>query len=623
MVVTRKGQSTTTQPTHNINTEANPAMNNQERYPYGMPQTQPEPVIQQVQPNTDQTQPNLQDDLRALREEMATIRRQREADARELAELRRQNAELRNLNQTCVPSTPTAVEESAYHAPTEPVTRSPGTSLIANRAETTVHSLRHPFSRRIMETTLMDHWKNLPIEKYDGTSDPDEHLNVFLTQATLSTQDDSALCRIFPTSLKGRALNWFTKLPNASIDSFGELSSQFTLQFATSKPYRTTSLALTGVRQEKKESLRCFMDRFNRIAMEIGDLNPAVALDRLSTALRPGPFVNSLCKKPPVDMNDLRRRAEKYMQMEELAETRNQARAEENYNRKESGREPTKKFNADPSSSRPPKGPRYTTYTPLNASRAKVLEQALSSEILIIPKRANTPPRADKAKACRFHRNRGHSTEECSALKDKLEDLIKQGHLKNFVSPQDHRPRGRDEEYSRRMSPPRDRRHRSRSAERKDHSRNSREDNARPRKIINTIAGGFAGGGSTSSARKRHLRAVRDVNTVNQQKAPRMPTITFSDRDFRGVDPIQDDPMVISVEMHNCIVKKTLVDQGSSADILYWNTFVQLGIPEESLEPYHEPLVGFSGERVMTRGCIDLYTRFGFDQKISREIKVV
>nr|KYP40725.1 hypothetical protein KK1_037943 [Cajanus cajan] len=80
--------------------------------------------------------------------------------------------------------------------------------------------------------------------------------------------------------------------------------------------------------------------------------------------------------------------------------------------------------------------------------------------------------------------------------------------------------------------------------------------------------------------------------------------------------------MVISVEMHNCIVKKTLVDQGSSADILYWNTFVQLGIPKESLEPYHEPLVGFSGERVMTRGCIDLYTRFGFDQKSSREIKI-
>ncbi|XP_020211150.1 uncharacterized protein LOC109795981 [Cajanus cajan] len=355
--------------------------------------------------------------------------------------------------------------------------------------------------------------------------------------------------------------------------------------------------------------------------MEIGDLNPAVVMDRLSTALRPGPFVNSLCKKPPVDMIDLRRRAEKYMQMEELAETRNQARAEEGHSRKESGREPMRKPNADPSSTRLPRGPRYTTYTPLNASRAKVMEQALASEILVMPKRANTPSRADKAKTCRFHRNRGHSTEECSALKDKLEDLIKQGHLASFVTSQNHQSKGGD--YHSREAPlPRDRHRRSRPAERRDHSRHSREGNDRPRKVINTIAGGFAGGGSTSFARKRHLHAVRSVNSVNQPKMPRMPSITFFDRDFRGVDPILDDPMVISVEMHNCIVKKTLVDQGSSADILYWNTFVQLGIPEESLEPYHEPLVGLSGERVMTRGCIDLYTRFGFDQKYSKEIKI-
>ncbi|XP_020204320.1 uncharacterized protein LOC109789702 [Cajanus cajan] len=435
-----------------------------------MPQTQPDLVIQEVRLSANQAQPDLQDDMRALREEMAAIRRQREADARELAELHRKNAELRSLNQTYVPSTPTLQEESAYHVPTDHMTRTPVTSLIGNKADTSVHSLRHLFSRRIMEATLLDHWKSIPIKKYDGSTDPEEHLNVFLTQATLSTQDDSTLCRIFPTSLKGRALSWFTRLPSSSIDSFNELSSQFTLQFATSKSYRTTSLALAGVRQEKKESPRSFMDRFNKIAMEIGDLNPVVALDRLITALKPGPFVNSLCKKPPVDMNDHRRRAEKYMQMEELAETRNQARAEEAYNRKEPGREPTRKAaNAEPSNPRPPRGPRYTAYTPLNASRAKVLEQALASEVLVIPKRANTPPRADKAKSCRFHRNRGHSTEECSALKDKLEDLIKQGHLGNFVTPQDHRTRGRDQ-HPRETPSQRDRRHMSRSTKRRDHS---------------------------------------------------------------------------------------------------------------------------------------------------------
>nr|KYP34711.1 hypothetical protein KK1_044312 [Cajanus cajan] len=80
--------------------------------------------------------------------------------------------------------------------------------------------------------------------------------------------------------------------------------------------------------------------------------------------------------------------------------------------------------------------------------------------------------------------------------------------------------------------------------------------------------------------------------------------------------------MVISVEIHNCIVRKTLVDQGNSADILYWNTFKQLGIPEAELIPYNEPFVGFSGERVQTKGYIKLSTRFCFDGAEARDIPV-
>ncbi|XP_027337121.1 uncharacterized protein LOC113850777 [Abrus precatorius] len=75
--------------------------------------------------------------------------------------------------------------------------------------------------------------------------------------------------------------------------------------------------------------------------------------------------------------------------------------------------------------------------------------------------------------------------------------------------------------------------------------------------------------------------------------------------------------MVISVDILNCTVRKTLIDQGSLADILYWNTFKQLGIPEEELREYQELLVGFSGEQVETRGCINLYTSFGSDMRES------
>ena len=51
---------------------------------------------------------------------------------------------------------------------------------------------------------------------------------------------------------------------------------------------------------------------------------------------------------------------------------------------------------------------------------------------------------------------------------------------------------------------------------------------------------------------------------------PRMPPITFTDEDFKGVDYRQQaDPMVIVVDIDRFTIRKTLVDQGSSVDILY------------------------------------------------------
>ncbi|XP_020205996.1 uncharacterized protein LOC109791142 [Cajanus cajan] len=358
------------------------------------------------------------------------------------------------------------------------------------------------------------------------------------------------------------------------------------------------------------------MDRFNKATFEIRDLNPAVALHHLTTALKPGPFVNSICKKPPSDMNDLRRRADKYMQMEELAEYCNQARAEPVAKTEKQTEKPYRGRGKELTlRDRPAQGLKYSHYTPLNASRAAVLEQAR----LAVPKRASTPPRADTNKSCRYHRNRGHSTEECVALKDRIEDLIKQGQLQNFIDRPNtsrHRPSYQSQQRDRTEHSKRHRRERSRSHDRKDDQQVSH------RRVINTIVGGFAGGGSTSSAQKRHLRAVRSINSVEQRPGRRMPAITFTDKDFQGIDPVQDDPMVISVEIRNCIVKKILIDQGNSANILYWNTFKQLGIPEEELTPYSEPLVGFAGERVNTRGFIKLSTWFFFDEKEHRDIQV-
>jgi len=83
-----------------------------------------------------------------------------------------------------------------------------------------------------------------------------------------------------------------------------------------------------GIRQKKGESLRIFVNGFSKIAMSIQNLSPEVAMHHMLMVLRLGPFANSLCMQPAKSLDNLEKRAAKYMQLEELREFRNQACAE-------------------------------------------------------------------------------------------------------------------------------------------------------------------------------------------------------------------------------------------------------------------------------------------------------
>jgi len=86
--------------------------------------------------------------------------------------------------------------------------------------------------------------------------------------------------------------------------------------------------------------------------------------------------------------------------------------------------------------------------------------------------------------------------------------------------------------------------------------------------------------------------------------------ITFTNDDFKAINPRQDDLMVITIEVENFTVIKTLVDQERSIDILYWKRFKKLQISEVEIHPYNDKIVGFLGEHVDTRRYINLYTKF-------------
>ena len=66
---------------------------------------------------------------------------------------------------------------------------------------------------------------------------------------------------------------------------------------------------------------------------------------------------------------------------------------------------------------------------------------------------------------------------------------------------------------------------------------------------------------------------------------------------------------------------RVLVDNGSSADILYYPMFQQMGINRERLIPTNAPLDGFRSTRVLPLGAIALSIVVGdYPQQIAKDV---
>ncbi|RDX86489.1 hypothetical protein CR513_32165, partial [Mucuna pruriens] len=95
----------------------------------------------------------------------------------------------------------------------------------------------------------------------------------------------------------------------------------------------------------------------------------------------------------------------------------------------------------------------------------------------------------------------------------------------------------------------------------------------------------------------RKKKVVQQVmNVQNDGGHPEDPFISFSKVDYKGVQPHQDDSMVISVVAADYKVERVLVDQGSSVDVLFWTTFQKLGKMEEELEACPGTFIDFAEE---------------------------
>ena len=231
-------------------------------------------------------------------------------------------------------------------------------------------------------------------------------------------------------------------------------------------------------------------------------------------------------------------------------------------------------------------------FTPLMAAVSQVLREVQHEQFLRWPSQMRSDPtKRDNTRYCEFHRDHGHRTDDCIQLTKEIEYLIRRGYLRRFVA-----SKGQDQA----QPPP---------------PRQMTTQHQQPLGEIHVISGGFAGGGEFSSARKAYLRSIRSGEVMEIQVVSKLPqldtTITFSDSDLEGCQHPHDDPLVIKAVVANKAIHRVLVDNGSLADIIFASAFDKMGIGREKLEPVNTHLRGFSGDKVLPLGSIQLVLTLG------------
>ena len=187
---------------------------------------------------------------------------------------------------------------------------------------------------------------------------------------------------------------------------------------------------------------------------------------------------------------------------------------------------------------------------------------------------------------CEFHKSFGQSINSCLALGYQLAELVKCGFLKDYLLEKQagqstgSQPAGNE----------------------------GQQHEVPIHGEIHTIVGGFSGGGCTASQRKKYARSEMSVE-VFEDHSPDV-DITFTKGDLRDVVPHDNDPIVISLVTAGRTVHRELVDQGSSADVMFWPTFEKLQLSPDQLRPYGGCLYGFVGDQVEVKGYIELRTTF-------------
>lgn len=128
---------------------------------------------------------------------------------------------------------------------------------------------------------------------------------------------DAIMCRAFFTTSDGTAQDWFNTIPDGLIQNFAELSKHFLTYFSGHIQHKKPFSHLYGVKQDRGESLRNFLNKWKTEVNTVCDFDSKAAILMFIQALRLGNFHRQLNSHHPRSNEELMRIANRYAEAEE------------------------------------------------------------------------------------------------------------------------------------------------------------------------------------------------------------------------------------------------------------------------------------------------------------------
>jgi len=421
-----------------------------------------------------------------------------------------------------------------------------------------------PFSQAILETALPNTFTG-PKVTFTGMEDPEAHLTAFHTQMMRVGSSDAVRCKLFMSTLTGMAMDWCISLPEGHIMSFTQLSRLFREQYLAKRAPPLVSYDLFDVKQYQGETLKEYISRFGAQVVKVGTTNEPMIVYAFRKGVCPGSFSKSLYRSRPKTFAEVRRRAvehiaskgEAYEKCTIASPTRPKAQIrtqparvhEASTERKNQDKKST--YEARKTQPRGRVEGRRKGNRPLRHNFLVELK-----DLIVVPNiadRLRPPVKSDKVLGphkeswCEFHEAFGHHINNCLALGYQLDELVKNGFLKDYLAGSTTTTATATPEEGQAHEMP-------------------------THREVHTISGGVSGGGPTASQRKKYVRSVSSV-AEEFPDDPWESDLVFTRADLRDIIPHDNDLVVISIVTAGRKVHRVLVNQGSSADVMFWLTF--------------------------------------------------